>query len=211
LQGTRLRDLAKAEALFTEAKTVSEQGNYQRAIEIYSTILTEWKSHAEVCERATTNLGEVYVVLRKLRPAEKYLKRALGYNPLAPHCHYLLGFIYSVRRQWGRARAEFKVALEQAPQDPEYLRGLGWVLCNCGGTSEGREYLLHALALAPDNVSILTDLALVHMDTREFDKALDYAQRAASIAPTNPLVQLAYGVLAGVQHFADAPCQTKNE
>lgn len=210
MQGTRLRDLAKAEALFTEAKTVSEQGNYQRAIEIYRAILTEWKGHAEVCEHASAGLGEVYIRAMNLQLGEKYVKQALGYNLLAPHYHYLLGFRYSVDRQWERARVEFKVAVNQDPENPEYLRGLGWVLCNSGRASEGREYLLQALAFAPDDVNILTSLAVVHMDTREFDKALDYARRAASIAPTNALVQLTYEVLAGIAHFAEnAPCQTK--
>jgi tetratricopeptide (TPR) repeat protein len=198
-----MRDVSESEALFSEAKSALGDGNYQRGIEIYGAILTQWQGHMEICERASAGLGEVYITLRNLRLAEKYVKQALGYDPLAPHYHYLLGFIYSVDRRWDRARVEFEVGVKGDPENPEYLRGLGWVLCNSGRLRKGREYLLRALALAPDDVSILTDLALAHMDAREFDKALDYMQRAARTAPRNALVQLAYEVLAHVRDFAD--------
>ena len=198
-----MRDLPKVEALFSKAEALSKEGDYQTSIEIYSGILTDWKDHAGVCERASAGLGEVYVNLRDLRLAEEYLKQAVGYNPLAPHYHYLLGFIYSVGCQWKSAMIEFEVAVKQEPENSEHLRGLGWVLCNCGKPSEGRAYLLRALVLAPDDVSILGNLAFAYADAREFDKALDYAQRATSIAPTNALVRAVYEVIAGIRHFAE--------
>jgi Tfp pilus assembly protein PilF len=198
-----MRDVSESEALFSEAKSALEDGNYQRAIEIYKAVLTECKGHTEVCERAIAALGEVYIRAMNLQLGEKYVKRALGYNPLAPHYHYLLGFRYCVDRQWERARVEFEIAVKQEPENPEYLRGLGWVLCNSSRASEGRQRLHRALALAPDDVSILTNLALVSMEAREFDKALEYAQRAASIAPSDALVQLTFEVVAGAKHFAE--------
>ena len=199
----KMRDVSESEALFSEVMSALEDGNYQRAIEIYGAILTRWQAHVEICERASAGLGEVYITLRKLRLAQNCVKQALGYDPLAPHYHYLLGFIYSLDRWWDRARVEFEVAVKGDPENPEYLRGLGWVLCNSGRLRKGRGYLLRALALAPDDVSILTNLALVSMDAREFDKALEYAQRAARIAPSNALVQLTFEVVAAVKHFAD--------
>ena len=206
-----MRDLPRtAQGLFSKGEAAVKGGNYESATEIYTTILTNWKADAEACARAIAGLGEVYIRAMNLQLGEKYVKRALGYNPLAPHYHYLLGFRYCVDRQWERARVEFEVAVKQEPENPEYLRGLGWVLCNSGRASEGREYLLQALAFAPDDINILTGLAVVYMDTREFGKALDYARRAASIAPTNALVQLTYEVLAGIAHLAaNATCQTK--
>ena len=198
-----MRDVSESEALFSEAKSALGDSNYQRGIEIYGAILTQWQGHMEICERASAGLGEVYIALRNLRLAEKCVKQALGYDPLAPPYHYLLGFIYSLDRWWDRARVEFEVAVKGDPESPEYLRGLGWVLCNSGRVRKGRAYLLRALTLAPDDVSILTNLALAHMDAREFDEALDYMERAARIAPRNALVQLAYEVLAHVRDFAE--------
>lgn len=194
--------LGRLDGLFSEAKALREQGRYETAAGIYTAILTEWKGAAEVCERASASLGEVYMSLRDLRLAERYLKQALSYTPTAANYHYLLGFTYCVGRQWAPARLEFEATLKQDPENPEYLRGLGWVLCNCGRASEGQKYLLQALALAPDDVSILTNLALVYADVREFDKALEYAERAARSAPTNIPVQLVYKVLAGLRDLA---------
>ena len=116
--------------LFSRGEAAVKGGNYESATEIYTTILTNWKANVEACARASAGLGEVYITLRKLRLAEKYVKQALGYDPLAPHYHYLLGFVYSVTRQWDRARVEFEFAVKHDRENPEYLRGLGWVLCN---------------------------------------------------------------------------------
>ena len=86
-----MRELPESEALFSEAEAASKEANYQGAVEICSDILTDWKDYAEVCERASASVGEVYIILRDLRLAEEYLKQAIGYNPSAPHYHYLLG------------------------------------------------------------------------------------------------------------------------
>jgi tetratricopeptide (TPR) repeat protein len=197
-----LRDLPRtAQDLFSKGEAAVKGGNYESATEIYTTILTNWKADAEACARASAGLGEAYIHLGNLRLAERYLQQAVGYRPLVPCYHYLLGFVYSVTRQWDRARVEFEFTVKHDPQNPEYLRGLGWVLCNSSRASKGRQYLHRALALAPDDVSILTNLALAYMDAREFGKALEYAQRAASIAPSNALVQLTLEVVAAVKHF----------
>ena len=61
----------------------------------------------------------------------------LGYEPEKPAYRYILGFIYSVKRQWGKAIAEFELAIAKDPDNGEYLRGLAWAIHSSGDKAKG--------------------------------------------------------------------------
>jgi len=186
------------ETLRSEAISYCKEGNFDKAIEIHKGIIARYEDDAEACEYACASLGDIYLTLRELDLAEDYLRRAMSYSPLNPYYHYLLGFTYSVSRQWDKAITEFELSVKQNPDEPEYLRGLGWAMWSDGNRTEGSEYLLQALALAPDNAKILTDLATARLGEYNFSRALEYAQRAVKIAPGSAL---AHEVLAHVLDF----------
>ena len=192
---------AELEALRSEAISYCEEGKFDKAIEVHKGIIARYKDHAQACEHAYASLGDIYLTLRKLALAEDYLRKAIGYSPLDPQYHYLLGFTYSVNRRWDRAIVEFEFSVKQDPDEPEYLRGLGWAMWNAGNQTEGLNYLHRALVLAPDNVNVLTDLAAVHLSQHDFNRALEYAGQAIRIAPDSALAQ---EVLDSTRHFQEA-------
>lgn len=184
--------------VWKEARNHIAQGNYDRAIEIYKYILIRYDDNNAAVEYTNAYLGDIYLTLRQLEQAEVHLKRAIKYSPMNHHYHYLLGFTYSVGRQWEKAIEEFELSLEQKPDEAEYLRGLGWAIRSKGNKTDGFKYLHQAAELAPRNVNILTDLAVAYLSDFEFDKAREYAEKAIGFDPSS---NIAREVLERVDRF----------
>jgi len=184
--------------IWSEAKEHIEQGEYNKAIEIYKYILIRYSDNDIAVEYTNAYLGDIYLKLKQLNLAENHIKKAIDCNPDNPSYHYLLGFTYSIQSQWGRAIAEFEVALDREPDNSEYLRGLGWAMHCAGNKAKGLAYLHRAVDLAPTNVNILTDLAAAYLSDLQFHKAREYAETAVRI---NPNSNVAREVLANIDRF----------
>ncbi|MEA3253811.1 MAG: tetratricopeptide repeat protein [Chloroflexota bacterium] len=180
---------AEVEALRSEAIDYCNRGDFDKAIAIHRDVLTRYKNDDRTCAYSYASIGDIYLTLRKIELAEDYLRKALGYDPLNPKYHYLLGFTYSVSRQWDRAIKELELSVKQQPKEPEYLRGLGWALWSAGKKAEGLKHLDQAVSLAPDNVNILTDLAAAHLGDGHLDAAQEYAERALRVNPKSTLAK----------------------
>lgn len=175
--------------IWNEAKAYIEQGNYDKAIEIYKYVLVRYGDNAVAVEHANAYLGDIYLTLKRSDLAESYINKAIGYNPEKAGYHYMLGFVYSIQKQWEKAVREFQTAVNKKSNDAEHIRGLGWAVFNGGDRLKGMEYLQQACDLAPTNVNILLDLANVYLENLNFEKAQQYAKRALGLEPGNSLAQ----------------------
>lgn len=175
--------------IWKEARNHIEQGNYEKAIEIYKYVLIRFGENAIVVERANANLGDIYLTLRKPHLAEIHIKKAIKRNPKKPDYHYLLGFIYSTQNRWREAIPEFEAAVENDPDNAEFLRGLGWAQLNAGDKSKGIECLNKAKELVPSDINIVLDLANAHLFNLDFDEAKRYARGAILLDPRNALAK----------------------
>src|SRR4030042_3641743 len=184
--------------IWSEAKDHIEQGEYNKAIEIYEYVLIRYSDNDIAVEYANAYLGDIYLTLRQLNLAEDHLRRAINCSPDNPSYHYLIGFTYSIQSQWDKAISEFEVALDKEPNNSEYLRGLGWAIYCAGDKAKGLAYLHRAVDLAPTNVNILTDLASAYLSDHQFHKAREYAEMAVRIAPNS---NVATEVLANIGRF----------
>jgi len=171
--------------IWAEAKAYIEQGNYDKAIEIYKYVLIRYSDNDIAVEYANAYLGDIYLTLRRLNLAENHIKKAIASRPDNPSYHYLLGFTYSIQSQWGNAIGEFQMAVDKEPNNSEYLRGLGWATHSAGDKARGLSYLHRAIDLAPTNVNILTDLAAVYLSDLQLSKARRYANKAIGTDPNN--------------------------
>jgi len=176
-------------AIWDEARSHIESGNYDKAIEIYRYILVRYGDNNVAAEHANAYLGDILLTLQKLDPAEDYIKKAINLKPENPAYRYILGFIYSNKRQWGKAIAEFEAAVAKEPDNGEYLRGLAWAVYSSGDVAKGLASLEKASRLAPANANILTDLAVAYLSSVNINKAREYAERATRLDPTNAVAQ----------------------
>ena len=170
--------------IWDEAKAFVDQGNFNKAIEIYKYILIRYEDNPIAVEYANAYLGDAYLTLRQLDRAEIHVKKAIGCNPTKPGYHYLLGFVNSIQSHWSKAIKEFELAVKAEPDNAEYLRGLGWAIFNVGYKLSGLEYLHKANKLEPLSVNILLDLANAYLIMLDFKKAKMYGKKALLIDPS---------------------------
>ena len=183
------KDAPELHTIWDEARGHIESGNYDKAVEIYRYILVRYGDNDIAAEHANAYLGDIFLTLRQLDLAEDHIKKAISYKPEKPGYHYILGFIYSVKKQWDNAIPEFEIAVDKEPDNGEYLRGLGWAMHSSGDRAKGLAYLHEASHLAPTNVNILTDLAVTYLSTVNISKAKEYAERAVHLDPANAMAQ----------------------
>ncbi len=90
----------------------------------------------------------------RLDEATAYFSRALGVHSEADDfnasLHNNLGAIYGQQGRFSEAIAEFKIAVQITPDDPEYLTNLGAAFAVVGRIGDARRALQAALAAAPD-------------------------------------------------------------
>jgi len=173
--------------IWDEAKAYVDQGNFDKAIEIYKYILIRYEDNPIAVEYANAYLGDAYLTLRQLDRAEIHVEKAIGWNPTKPGYHYLLGFVNSIQSHWSKAFKEFDLAVKAEPDNAEYLRGLGWAIFNAGDKLKGLEYLHKANKLEPSSVNILLDLANAYLMMLDFKKAKMYGKKALLIDTDNGL------------------------
>ena len=89
-------------AIWDEARQHINSGKYDKAIEIYKYILVRYNDDTVATEYANAYLGDIFLTLQKLDQAEDHIKKAINLKPENPGYRYILGFIYSYKRQWKR-------------------------------------------------------------------------------------------------------------
>jgi len=191
-------DIPEIQSIWDDARRFIERGDYDKAIEIYKYILVRYDDDIVAIEYANAYLGDIFLTLQKLDPAEDHIKKAISFSPEKPGYHYILGFISSNKRQWDKAIAEFEIAVAKEPDNGEYLRGLAWAVYSSGDVAKGLASLEKASRLAPTDANILTDLAVAYLSSINIDKATEYAERAVRLDPINAMAQ---NVLKRVLNF----------
>ena len=181
-------NIPELNTIWDEARNHIESGRQDKAIEIYKYVLLRYGSDPTAAEYANAYLADIYLGLSEFDLAEDHIKKAIGLKPENGGYHYILGFVFTYRKQWEKAIAEFKVAVSREPDNDEFVRGLGWATFQNGSRIRGLNLLREANCLDPRNVNILNDLAVAYMGTN-LRRARQYAEQAASIEPGNPVAK----------------------
>jgi tetratricopeptide (TPR) repeat protein len=178
------------DSIWDEAKGYVDQGDYDKAIDVYKYVLVRYSDNPRAVEYAHAYLGDVLLTSRQhLDQAETHLKKAITGAPDNHHYHYLLGFVYSVKGKWPKAIRALKKAIALSPGNSEHERCLGWAMFNGGHETEGLDHLNSALELAPTDVHIMTDLGTAMLMLRDITMARQYAEDALRIDPTYDLAK----------------------
>ena len=154
---------------------------YEEAIKICEEIIAEDTS----CVEAFEEIGDNFISLNQLTKAERALRKAVELDPNSANAAYLLGFLFSCRREWEDSIDLLEKANELKPNHPEILRCLGWSFAMSGERGKGIILLERAKTLAPDDVFVLTDLGVCYLNEKNIEKALPIFRRILEIDPDN--------------------------
>jgi len=116
--------------------------------------------------------------LRQTSAAQK----ALELDPGNAEAHILLGHVLQRRWQWANAEAEYKRALDLAPNDPAAVIGLAfWLHCQ-GREEEAVTLSRHASELDPFGTPS-TSIGLILFEARHYEEAIQSMRRVLELHP----------------------------
>ena len=86
-----------------------------------------------------------------------------------------------------QAREIFQQLLQQIPEQPNSLFGLGIISFRCNDRNEAKKIFLKILKQYPDSIGPLEYMALILFDEHCLDQATTYASKLVKIAPDNAI------------------------
>ena len=109
---------------------------------------------------------------------------ALRLVPDLPQAHFALGiWHYRGQRDYPRALAELRIALEGLPNDADVWAGIGQVTRRMGKVNESVAAHEKAAALSPRNWDVIKELAVTYWWARRYPETIAAANRALSLRP----------------------------
>jgi tetratricopeptide (TPR) repeat protein len=103
--------------------------------------------------------------------------------------YYFRGVDYERAKQWDKAEADFKKALELYPEQPLVLNYLGYSWVDQGlHLDEAFKMLRRAVELQPEDGYIVDSLAWAHYKLGHYDESVKLLERAIELKPGDPVI-----------------------
>lgn len=142
---------------------------------------------------AQTALGDA------LRREERFVEAIGAYDAaiaLAPapqrqhwNLFYARGICHERQKDWPKAEADFRKALELEPDQPQVLNYLGYSFVDRGeNLEEALSMIERAVAARPDAGYIIDSLAWAYFRLGRYQDALEPMERASLLEPVDPIV-----------------------
>ncbi len=110
--------------------------------------------------------------------------------------HYFRGVDYERAKQWDKAEADFKKALDLYPEQPLVLNYLGYSWVDQGvHLDEAFKMLRRAVELQPEDGYIVNSLGWAYYKLGHYDEAVKLLERAIELKPGDPVIN---------EHLGDA-------
>ena len=102
---------------------------------------------------------------------------------------YRRGIAYERTKQWPKAEADFKKALELVPEQPDVLNYLGYSWIDQGiNLDEGLAMVRKAVELRPNSGFIIDSLGWAYYRLDRFEEAAEELQKALELMPSDPVI-----------------------
>ncbi len=103
--------------------------------------------------------------------------------------HYARGISHERLKNWDKAEADFRRALELNPDQPQVLNYLGYSLVERQEKlDEALDMIERAVATRPDSGYIVDSLGWVLFRLGRYDEAVEHMERAVELMPVDPVV-----------------------
>ena len=102
---------------------------------------------------------------------------------------YFRGICYERSKQWPKAEADLKKALELFPDQPHVLNYLGYSWIDQGiNLDEGMRMIKRAVEQRPDDGYIVNSLGWAYFRIGNYDEAVKKLERAVELKPEDPTI-----------------------
>jgi len=102
---------------------------------------------------------------------------------------YFRGICYERSKQWPKAEADLKKALELFPDQPHVLNYLGYSWVDQGiNLDEGMSMIRRAVDQRPDDGYIVDSLGWAYYRIAKYDESVRYLERAVELKPEDPTI-----------------------
>ncbi len=169
----------RPEARTTLANFLAQQGHSAEAEAEYKAALRLSPQYTI----AAINLTDLYRQLGRDKEGESLLRTAIAASPRDAAIHRALGLTLTRLKRPDEALAEFKLATELEPDNPQYAYIYAVALHSGGRAEEAMTALTEALKSHPNDRDILSALVAFKRMGGDAAAALNYAQRLAVIIP----------------------------
>jgi tetratricopeptide (TPR) repeat protein len=103
--------------------------------------------------------------------------------------YYYRGICEERSKQWSKAEADMRKALDLQPEQPHVLNYLGYSWVDQGiNLDEGMKMIKRAVDLRPDDGYIVDSLGWAYFRTGNYDDAVKYLERAIDLKPEDPTI-----------------------
>ncbi|MGH1445893.1 MAG: tetratricopeptide repeat protein [Cognatishimia sp.] len=175
-------ELGRAEAL-------RRDGKVEAAIEVLEQLS---RTHGEL-PIVHTSLGDILRQQQDFNGAVRAYDTALGMSdsPIQSQwfSYYARGISHERLGDWPNAEADFRMALELNPGQPQVLNYLGYSMVeNNINLDEALEMIEDAVAARPDSGFIVDSLGWVLYRLGRFEEAVGHMERATELMPVDPVV-----------------------
>ena len=132
--------------------------------------------------RLSTEIGNLYLRMRKWPEAERAFQRELESDPASAEAHYGLSVACASQNRFEEAAREASLAVQLRYEFPEAHLQLGLTLLPLNQPLRAAQSLERCLSLRPDTIEAHLSLAAIHEQfTRNKDKAAFHRKRVRSL------------------------------
>lgn len=147
-----------------------------------------------------TSMGDMLRRESRFEEASVAYDKAIALvDTVEPHhwgLFYQRGITFERSKQWDRAEADFRKALELEPDQPDVLNYLGYSLVELGQRlNEAEKMIEKAVEQRPEDGYIVDSLGWVLYRFGDFERAVKHLERAVELRPVDPVIN---------DHFGDA-------
>ena len=142
---------------------------------------------------AWSALGSLQRSAKKYSDAADSYDKAIAEIPAPDRSNWTLfyfrGICFERSKQWPKAEADFKKALDLYPDQPQVLNYLGYSWVDQGvNLDEAFKMLRRAVDLRPNDGYIVDSLGWAHFKLGHYQEAADTLEKAIDLKPADPVV-----------------------
>ncbi|MDZ7266882.1 MAG: tetratricopeptide repeat protein [candidate division KSB1 bacterium] len=186
--------MRKSDKRFAKAERLWENGEFEKAMAVYQTILTD--DHIPIMARAIVceYLGRLYIGVGELATAEKYLAAAVAMNPEGVEHHVQLANCLCLAGRQEEAWQMIQKLYQRFPDHPAAIHYMGKMLDERGEHERGFALMKKAIKLDPTNERFLADLSFAYMMHGNAGAAMVCSEEALALKPDDEVVQFIHQV-----------------